>query len=274
MNIIGTLGQPLGSEGGFVIQKAPSTFILEWAMPPDVSREKEIEGSSGRRRWFIFTVFLDGSFPDESLGDLAETARAANMSYMQLANLFISADPMDRARAWAVYGEVWGWDNIDDSFDEITLADAEKRYGLPPSKYSQTQSVPKVKEWDELDDFTRSYMTTALWSSNDESTPSGGYPMDDNYDTDDISNETWNEMVKDCEDFQQAQAADLQLAYNHPKVKYDESSAGHDFWLTRNGHGAGFWDRGLGTVGDRLSKASKPYGEVNLYIGDDDKIHG
>ena len=24
---------------------------------------------------------------------------------------------------------------------------------------------------------------------------------------------------------------------------------GHDLWLTRNGHGAGFWDRGLGAQG-------------------------
>ncbi|HBO9768500.1 hypothetical protein FBPa45_0125 [Pseudomonas phage vB_PaeS_FBPa45] len=28
---------------------------------------------------------------------------------------------------------------------------------------------------------------------------------------------------------------------------------GHDLWLTRNGHGAGFWDRGMGRVGERLS---------------------
>ena len=50
--------------------------------------------------------------------------------------------------------------------------------------------------------------------------------------------------------------------------------AGHDFWLTRCGHGAGFWD------GDRpepaatvLTKASKAYGEVDLYIGDDGKVY-
>lgn len=41
---------------------------------------------------------------------------------------------------------------------------------------------------------------------------------------------------------------------------YDWSSAGHDFYLTREGHGAGFWDRGLGIVGDALTALSKPYG--------------
>ncbi len=50
--------------------------------------------------------------------------------------------------------------------------------------------------------------------------------------------------------------------------------AGHDFWLTRNGHGAGFWDRGLGALGERLSKESKPYGSCDLYVGDDGQIYG
>lgn len=43
---------------------------------------------------------------------------------------------------------------------------------------------------------------------------------------------------------------------------------GHDFALTRNGHGAGFWDRGLGELGDRLTAASKPYGESSINIGE------
>lgn len=39
--------------------------------------------------------------------------------------------------------------------------------------------------------------------------------------------------------------------------------AGHDFWLTRVGHGAGFWDRGMGELGDRLTDACKPYGSAD-----------
>lgn len=41
---------------------------------------------------------------------------------------------------------------------------------------------------------------------------------------------------------------------------------GHDFWLTRNGHGAGFWDRGQGAAGTALTALCKPYGEVNLFV--------
>lgn len=52
----------------------------------------------------------------------------------------------------------------------------------------------------------------------------------------------------------------------------DVEHAGHDFWLTRNGHGAGFWDRGMGEVGDRLSAKAEKWGTVDLYIGDDGQV--
>jgi hypothetical protein len=49
-------------------------------------------------------------------------------------------------------------------------------------------------------------------------------------------------------------------------------SFGHDFWLTRQGHGAGFWDRGLGELGDKLTEQAKLAGEVYTYVGDDNTI--
>jgi len=111
-----------------------------------------------------------------------------------------------------------------------------------------------------LDSFTRAYIKAALWSSVDDK----GLPMDDSYDLDDISPETLGAMIEDCRVFQEANADDLQ----------DPEQDGHDFWLTRNGHGVGFWDRGYGERGQRLTAACRPYGEVDLYIGDDGKVHG
>ena len=46
----------------------------------------------------------------------------------------------------------------------------------------------------------------------------------------------------------------------------------HDFWLTRNGHGSGFWDRGLGKLGDQLTEHSKTFGSCDLYVSDDGEI--
>lgn len=84
--------------------------------------------------------------------------------------------------------------------------------------------------------------------------------LDGDYDVMDIDGQTFEGFESDCLDFYQANADDL--------AGMDAGQAGHDFWLTRNGHGAGFWDRGLGELGDRLTAACKPYGEVYLTVFD------
>ena len=51
---------------------------------------------------------------------------------------------------------------------------------------------------------------------------------------------------------------------------------GHDLWLTSAGHGVGFWDRGLGELGERLTAACsyvRPYAHREIYLGDDDLIY-
>lgn len=123
-----------------------------------------------------------------------------------------------------------------------------------------------------LDSFIHGYLVCALWSSTDEE----GKPLDDEHDLSDISPESLTEANETCSDFVSANWQDLcqYSALYNPAPGYDAGEcAGHDFWLTRNGHGVGFWDRGLGELGDRLSKAAKVYGEAYLYVGDDGKIY-
>jgi len=119
-----------------------------------------------------------------------------------------------------------------------------------------------------MDRFTTAYIECALWSSTDNSTESGGYPLDDNYDISDIAPETLEQMKKDCADFQ-SQFADL-------LTDYPDENAGHDFWLTRNRHGAGFWENDFGTRENckKLTEMAHAYGSFDLYVGDDGKIHG
>jgi len=68
----------------------------------------------------------------------------------------------------------------------------------------------------QLDDFTLAYIEAALWSSNDDSTPQGGEPLDANYGIDDIDPDTLAEMIEDCQRFQEENAADL-ARYDHPQ---------------------------------------------------------
>lgn len=114
------------------------------------------------------------------------------------------------------------------------------------------------------DKFLQAYIVAALWSSMDESTPEGGEPLDKNYGPDDLAPETLARMRADCERF---------LAENASDVEGDDEQAGHDFWLTRNHHGCGFWDGDWPEAGDRLTAASHRFGEVNLYVGDDGLIY-
>lgn len=57
---------------------------------------------------------------------------------------------------------------------------------------------------------------------------------------------------------------------------YDDAQAGHDFWLTRNHHGAGFWDRAPledGGLGERLADAAYQFGDRSVYLGDDGLVY-
>ena len=56
----------------------------------------------------------------------------------------------------------------------------------------------------------------------------------------------------------------------------DETNIAHDLWLTRNGHGTGFWDRQLGIsgeVGDALTTIAESFKPMNVVVGEDGKLH-
>lgn len=121
-----------------------------------------------------------------------------------------------------------------------------------------------------LDPFTKSYIETALWSSTDDQ----GEPLDGNYSIADISKECLDKMVEDCKTFQEANEKWIGKRYCKKYSETPEIRAGHDFWLTRCGHGAGFWDGDwTEKAGEALTESSKSYGNVDLYIGDDGMVY-
>ena len=114
-----------------------------------------------------------------------------------------------------------------------------------------------------LDRFTRAYIDAFLWAENDESNESGGEHLDKNYSVKDFTAEALNQIVKDCKAFQRDNETNL-LCAGSPEQN------GHDFYLTRNRHGAGFWDRGYPAVlGKELTDAAHVYGTqgASVYRG-------
>lgn len=133
--------------------------------------------------------------------------------------------------------------------------------------------------WENLDEFTKSYIDAALWTTNDESEPSGGEPLNRNYSAKDIAPETLKKMAEDCANFQRENAQDLAQTRVPDGADWNAAQqGGTDFWLSRNGHGAGFFDAHNDIpypddAAERLQDAARSYGTFDLYVGDDQKIY-
>jgi len=165
-----------------------------------------------------------------------------------------------------------------------------------------TVLTDNARNWEGWEEFTSSYFACALWSSSDQMLKCGdcgsyygptvgsslsGSPvkwcncgrvcaywddedledvnLDEVCDVSDIAAESLATMESECADF---------VFHHYNKLQRVGTMAqhGHDFWLTRNGHGVGFWDRGYGDIGEDLSETAKVYGECDLYVGDDGKV--
>lgn len=147
----------------------------------------------------------------------------------------------------------------------------------------QMPAADKMQESD-LGDFTKGYITAAFWTEEerlceeseglrnlpavafDTKTMESRFEGGNSHGFDDLAPETLSRMIVDCASFEMANKGLLAGCGS------DEQN-GHDFWLTRNGHGAGFWDRGYGPVGDLISKKARAFGECSLYVGDDGKVY-
>jgi hypothetical protein len=144
-----------------------------------------------------------------------------------------------------------------------------------------------VTEPEGLDEFFDAYIEAARWSSTDNDDDSGGEPLDRNYDADDIAPETLSRMRTDCIEFLNhrlggrligiAERLEAEGRWSLPGragcsvIAY----AGHDLWLTRNGHGCGYWDGDWSEgIGEGLDKLAHEFGTFELYLGDDGLIHG
>lgn len=116
----------------------------------------------------------------------------------------------------------------------------------------------------ELDGFTQGYIEAIFFTEGGDGEAAGKTFAD-------LTDETLATIKQDCTDFRDTYGDDLAAAYGIGC--YGERQAGVDFWLSRNGHGAGYFDRGLGSVGDSLHKAAKLEGSLDLHVGDDGKLY-
>lgn len=123
-----------------------------------------------------------------------------------------------------------------------------------------------------MDKFTKGYLDCALWVESDDD----AIPLQNYLDIEDIQEESLKRILSECLEFQSKNKKLLAQYYKRyiPKGNANvEECAGHDFWLTRNSYGVGFWDRGLGKLGEKLTEACDKFHTASLVVGNDGKIY-
>ena len=111
--------------------------------------------------------------------------------------------------------------------------------------------------------FTRAYIEAMFFTDAGPDNPE----LEEKAAFENFAQETVDRIISDCAAFELANKALLNQAG-------DDEQNGHDFWLTRNHHGAGFWDRGYPeSIGEALTRAAHGFGEVSLCLGDSGKLY-
>jgi hypothetical protein len=111
----------------------------------------------------------------------------------------------------------------------------------------------------DLETATRAALATLLWTDHDDST---GEYLDSTHSPEDFTEYSKTRVRKEMAKFLES----------IPECEMSPFDLGCDFILTRNGHGAGFWDRGLGDLGDELTRIATTFPQIHAYINDDNKI--
>jgi hypothetical protein len=120
-----------------------------------------------------------------------------------------------------------------------------------------------------MKEFIRGYLEAALFASHDINDPEYGDTLDAVYSVDDFSDKAREDIKQDCESFiEMAEESGLWDA-----IEGDLAYAGHNFFLTRNRHGAGFWDgRYESKIGNELTKIAHTFGSQDFYVNDNSEI--
>jgi hypothetical protein len=115
-----------------------------------------------------------------------------------------------------------------------------------------------------FEEFVEGYLDAVVFTENEEGVLE--------FDRDDLTDGFVAVAKAECRAF--AEAAWVLLADAVRVEGYDAHQAGIDFWLTRNGHGAGFWDGDLPeALGEELTQLAHGFSMKEIYEGDDEEIY-
>lgn len=122
------------------------------------------------------------------------------------------------------------------------------------------RSAEQRLEW-----FTRGFLSTLAELGDDQDSEG-----EQTFNQADLAPRVRSALEQQCARFVAENLDDLLFA---TEGEYDWDLAGHDFALSRNGHGAGFFDREFDGREEHLQQAAERAGQVELYLGDDGYVY-
>jgi hypothetical protein len=107
----------------------------------------------------------------------------------------------------------------------------------------------------EIDRFVAAYKAALFWAETDDA----GEPLDQELSPSALDAESEAAVLGECLAFCLAMESLIET-WAGPGDAYEQ--AGHDFLLTRNRHGCGFWESEWGNAGEALTAAAHAVGET------------
>jgi hypothetical protein len=114
---------------------------------------------------------------------------------------------------------------------------------------------------------TDAYINAMLFAETD----TDGLPLDANYNASDLPPQTTAKCREDVATFLEFVRRDPVMLED---VEAEPERAGYDLWMTKNGHGVGFWDDARWPrSATPLTRLAQCLGQADVYVGDDDLIY-
>lgn len=129
----------------------------------------------------------------------------------------------------------------------------------------------------QIDAATDAALTALAWTTPthpEDGDDYRGYLLDSGAEYSDTARDTMRDMLAGfMSDDRASRLFDLLALYGVP---FTPEQIGHDFILTANRHGAGFWDRSYAprpkAALEALSDLVRPYGSIDAYVSDAGQI--
>ena len=132
----------------------------------------------------------------------------------------------------------------------------------------------------DLDSLTREALVTAIWTGLVLSENLECATIDEKFPEigpDDVPDDIRADIRQRLAAFIETHSDDVLEYLAHDRIVHSgyppADMLAHDYVLTVDGHGAGFWDRGLGHLGNRLAGAARADGSINLHADADGRLY-